>query len=173
MIRQCTDRDFNIILEIINDGAQAYKGIIPADCWHDPYMSSDHLREELENGVNFWGWKENNQLIGVMGMQDKGDVTLIRHAYVCMVLRNRGVGSQLLKYLESMTDKPILIGTWAAAVWAVAFYEKHAYRLVSAEEKNRLLTKYWNIPDRQVETSVVLADSRYSLSGKNAPYPSL
>jgi GNAT superfamily N-acetyltransferase len=157
MIHQCTKQDFNTILEIINDGAQAYKGIIPADRWHDPYMSGQHLREELNTGICFWGWRENDRLIGVMGIQDRGDVTLIRHAYVRTILRNRGVGSQLLQHLESITDKPILIGTWAAANWAVAFYEKHNYRLVSPDEKNRLLKKYWNIPERQVETSVVLA----------------
>jgi N-acetylglutamate synthase-like GNAT family acetyltransferase len=163
MIRLCTDRDFNTILQIINDGAQAYKGIIPADRWQDPYMSAGHLRGELEDGVNFWGWEENGKLTGVMGMQDKGDVMLIRHAYVRTVLRNRGIGSQLLHYLESITGKLILIGTWAAADWAVTFYEKHNYRLVSPEEKNRLLTKYWNIPERQIETSVVLANAKHSL----------
>ena len=157
MIHQCTEQDFNTILEIINDGAQAYKGIIPDDRWHDPYMSGYHLREELNAGVCFWGWLESDHLIGVMGIQDRGDVTLIRHAYVRTVLRNRGVGSRLLQHLETITDKPILIGTWAAANWAVAFYEKHDYRLVSPDEKNRLLTKYWNIPERQIETSVVLA----------------
>jgi N-acetylglutamate synthase-like GNAT family acetyltransferase len=160
MIRPCTDQDFNTILEIINDGAQAYKGIVPADRWQDPYMSARHLREELEDGINFWGWEENGKLTGVMGMQDKGDVMLIRHAYVRTVLRNRGIGSQLLHYLESITGKLILIGTWATADWAVAFYEKHNYRLVSPEEKNRLLTKYWNIPERQIETSVVLTNAK-------------
>jgi GNAT superfamily N-acetyltransferase len=160
MIYQCTDQNFNIILEIINDGAQAYKRIIPDDRWHDPYMSGQLLREELNTGVRFWGWRENDQLIGVMGIQDRGDVTLIRHAYVRTVLRNRGVGSRLLQHLESITDKPILIGTWAAADWAVAFYEKHDYRLVSPDEKNRLLKKYWNIPERQIETSVVLANAK-------------
>jgi N-acetylglutamate synthase-like GNAT family acetyltransferase len=161
MIRKCLEHDFEVIYEIINDAAQAYKGVIPADRWHDPYMTVDHLREEIKAGVNFWGLEENERLIGVMGIQDKDDVTLIRHAYVRTVLRNRGVGSQLLHHLEAMTGKPMLIGTWAAATWAVAFYEKNGYRLVSMEEKNRLLKKYWNIPGRQVETSVVLSRAAY------------
>jgi N-acetylglutamate synthase-like GNAT family acetyltransferase len=165
MICQCTHRDFNAILEIINDAARAYQGAIPADRWHDPYMSGRHLREEIEDGVNFWGWAEEGKLIGVMGMQDKGDVVLIRHAYVRTVLRNRGIGSRLLQYLESATDKPILIGTWAAALWAISFYERNGYRLVAEEEKNRLLKKYWTIPERQIETSVVLADTKHPQPG--------
>ena len=158
MIRPCTDNDFEATYDIINDAAQAYKGLIPADRWHKPYMSQDQLQQEIDAGVNFWGVEENGRLIGIMGIQDKGDVTLIRHAYIRTALRNRGVGSQLLHHLEAMTDNPILIGTWAAATWAIAFYKKNGYHLVSQEEKNLLLKKYWNIPDRQVETSVVLAN---------------
>jgi N-acetylglutamate synthase and related acetyltransferases len=158
MIRPCTDNDFEATYDIINDAAQAYKGLIPADRWHEPYMSQDQLQQEIDAGVNFWGVEENGRLIGIMGIQDKGDVTLIRHAYIRTALRNRGVGSQLLHHLEAMTDNPILIGTWAAATWAIAFYKKNGYHLVSQEEKNLLLKKYWNIPDRQVETSVVLAN---------------
>jgi N-acetylglutamate synthase-like GNAT family acetyltransferase len=158
MIRPCTDNDFEATYDIINDAAQAYKGLIPADRWHEPYMSQDQLQQEIDAGVNFWGVEENGRVVGIMGIQDKGDVTLIRHAYVRTALRNRGVGSQLLHHLEAMTDNPILIGTWAAATWAIAFYKKNGYRLVSTDEKNRLLKKYWNIPDRQVETSVVLAN---------------
>jgi N-acetylglutamate synthase-like GNAT family acetyltransferase len=157
MIRSCNQKDFNAIYEIINDAAQVYKGVIPADCWHEPYMPQDQLQNEIDAGVNFWGLEENGRLAGVMGIQDKGDVTLIRHAYVRTLSRNRGIGSQLLRHLETMTGKPILIGTWAAANWAITFYEKNGYSLVSPEEKNRLLKKYWNIPERQVETSVVLA----------------
>jgi N-acetylglutamate synthase-like GNAT family acetyltransferase len=160
MIRCCTKNDFEAIYEIINDAAQVYKGVIPADRWHDPYMPVDHLRNELNAGVNFWGLEENSRLIGVMGIQEKGDVTLIRHAYVRTDLRNRGTGSELLHYLEAIIDKPILIGTWAAATWAVKFYEKNGYRLVSTDEKNHLLKKYWNIPERQIETSVVLAEAK-------------
>jgi N-acetylglutamate synthase-like GNAT family acetyltransferase len=157
MIRRCDQKDFIEIFEIINDAAQAYKGVIPADRWHKPYMSRRQLQKEFHAGVSFWGLEEEGGLIGVMGIQDKGDVTLIRHAYVLSHLRNRGTGSRLLRFLESMTKKPILIGTWADAIWALSFYKKNGYRLVSIDEKNLLLKKYWNIPARQVETSVVLA----------------
>jgi N-acetylglutamate synthase-like GNAT family acetyltransferase len=160
MIRQCTQEDFTAILEIINDAAQAYKGVIPEDRWHEPYMPQEQLHQEIDSGVCFWGLEEDGWLTGVMGMQDKDDVTLIRHAYVRTNLRNCGTGSLLLKYLEAMTQKQILIGTWSDAVWAVTFYEKNGYRLVSPEEKNRLLKKYWNIPDRQIATSVVLAGAK-------------
>jgi N-acetylglutamate synthase-like GNAT family acetyltransferase len=160
MIRRCTEKDFAVILEIINDAAQAYKGVIPEDRWHEPYMPQEQLQQEIASGVCFWGIEENGRLTGVMGIQDKGEVTLIRHAYVRTNLRNCGTGSLLLKYLETMTQKPILIGTWSAAVWAVTFYEKNGYRLVSTEEKNRLLKKYWNIPERQIATSVVLTGTK-------------
>jgi len=160
MLCRCTANDFEAIYEIINDAAQAYKGVISTDRWHDPYMPQNQLQQEIDAGVNFWGVEENGRLTGVMGIQDKGDVTLIRHAYIRTALRNRGVGSQLLRHLEAMTDSPILIGTWAAATWAVAFYEKNGYRLVSTDEKNRLLKKYWNISERQVETSMVLAKAK-------------
>jgi len=156
MIRPCTQKDFDEILAIINDAAQVYKGVIPADCWHEPYMTDEYLRHEMNDGVFFWGWEEKEKLAGVMGIQDKDDVALIRHAYVRTALRNKGIGTKLLKHLQAMTDKTILIGTWAAATWAISFYEKNDYRLVSAEEKNRLLKKYWKIPARQIETSVVL-----------------
>jgi GNAT superfamily N-acetyltransferase len=145
------------IFEIINDAAQAYKGVIPEDRWQEPYMSLEHLIREIDQGVCFWGYEEDGNLMGVMGIQDKGEVTLIRHSYVRTRLRNRGIGTMLLKFLEAMTEKPILIGTWADAIWAVRFYEKNGCRLVSTEDKNRLLGKYWIIPERQVETSVVLA----------------
>lgn len=160
MIRKCSENDFEAIYEIINDAAMAYQGVIPADRWHEPYMSKEHLRCEMDDGVIFWGLEQDGLLAGVMGIQDRGDVTLIRHAYVRTRLRNRGVGSRLLNHLEPLSDKPILIGTWALAVWAVAFYEKNGYRLVSTEEKNRLLKQYWTIPDRQVETSVVLRKAK-------------
>lgn len=121
-------------------------------------MSFAELRAQIDDGIVFWGLERNGQLLGVMGIQDKGDVTLIRHAYVVPRAQKRGIGKKLLQYLESMTEKPILIGTWAAASWAVSFYQKNGYSLVSEEEKNRLLRKYWSIPERQVETSVVLAN---------------
>ncbi|HKJ31028.1 MAG TPA: GNAT family N-acetyltransferase [Balneolales bacterium] len=158
MIRECKKSDFNTIFEIINDAAQAYKGIIPQDRWHEPYMSFAELRAQIDDGIVFWGLERDGQLLGVMGIQDKGDVTLIRHAYVLSRAQKRGFGKKLLQYLQSMTQKPILIGTWAAASWAVSFYQKNGYNLVSEEEKNRLLRKYWSIPERQVETSVVLAN---------------
>lgn len=158
MIRECKESDLRTISEIINDAAQAYKGVIPEDRWHEPYMSLEELRKEIEDGVFFWGLEHNGQLIGVMGIQDKGEVTLIRHAYVWTRAQRLGIGTRLLRHLESLTEKPILIGTWAAASWAVSFYEKNGYILVSEEEKNRLLRKYWSISERQVETSVVLAN---------------
>jgi GNAT superfamily N-acetyltransferase len=160
LIRQCNDDDFEAIYEIINDAALAYKGIIPEDRWKEPYMSREELLQEIDEGVVFWGYEEGKKLKGIMGIQDVQDITLIRHAYVRTAERNRGIGSKLLSHLRRMTDRPILICTWADAVWAVRFYEKHGFRLVSTEEKNRLLKKYWKIPERQVETSVVLAEER-------------
>jgi N-acetylglutamate synthase-like GNAT family acetyltransferase len=161
MIRNCINSDFEAIYEIINDAAQAYKGVIPDDRWHEPYMTRIQLRHEIENGVCFWGIEEEQALIGVMGVQDKGDVCLIRHAYVKTNCRNTGIGTRLLSHLESMTDKPTLIGTWADATWAIQFYMKNGYRLLSEPEKDNLLKKYWDIPERQVETSVVLADGKW------------
>jgi GNAT superfamily N-acetyltransferase len=124
-------------------------------------MSFEELRNENADGVVFWGLEHDGQLLGVMGIQDKGDVTLIRHAYVRTRSQKRGIGTMLLRHLESMTGKPILIGTWAAASWAISFYEKNGYRIVSEEEKNRLLKTYWLIPERQVETSVVLVNQAW------------
>ena len=162
MIRECTKSDFNRIFEIINDAAQAYKGIIPDDRWHEPYMPFEELRAEIEDGVVFWGLEHDGQLLGVMGIQDKGDVALIRHAYIWTRAQKQGIGTKLLKYLESLTEKPILVGTWAAASWAISFYEKNGYTLVSEKEKNFLLRKYWSIPEPQIETSVVLANQTWN-----------
>ena len=163
MIRKCTESDFHSIYVIVNDAAQAYKGEIPADRWNDEYMSKEELRYEIDDGVEFWGFADDGELIGIMGIQPIQDVTLIRHAYVRTSRRNQGIGGKLLAHLRTLTDRPILIGTWADATWAVRFYEKHGFELVSTEEKNRLLKKYWNIPERQIETSVVLRqrDSKY------------
>ena len=158
MLDKCTPDDFNEIYDIINDAAFAYKSVIPDDCWHEPYMSERELRLQIEEDVEFWCYKEDGKIIGVMGIQDKGDVTLIRHAYVRTTARNRGIGSKLLAHLETFTNKPILIGTWAAADWAIRFYQKHGFRLLSPERKNNMLLKYWTIPRRQLETSVVLAN---------------
>lgn len=161
MIRQCKKSDFNTIFEIINDAARAYKGIIPEDCWNEPYMPFEELIREIEDGVVFWGLEYEGEVLGVMGIQDKDDVALIRHSYVRTQAQKMGVGTKLLKHLEDMTEKPVLIGTWATALWAISFYEKNGYTLVSEEEKNRLLHNYWSIPERQVETSVVLANQSW------------
>jgi N-acetylglutamate synthase-like GNAT family acetyltransferase len=161
MIRRCDDRDFNAIWTIINDGAQAYKGVIPSDRWTEPYMSADKLRHELEAGVEFWGYEDDGRLVGVMGIQRIQDVTLIRHAYVLTTNQKQGIGAKLLAHLRSMATDPVLIGTWADAAWAIGFYRKHGFEIVDPTEKRRLLKKYWTIPERQVETSVVLADSTW------------
>lgn len=149
------------LYEIINDGAQLYNGAIPADCWHEPYMTVDELSGELAAGVEFWGWEEEGRMKGVMGRQDRGEVFLIRHAYVLRTSQQQGIGSRLLAFLRSDLEKPILVGTWAAAWWAVRFYQKHDFKLVTPTEKDRLLRIYWDISDRQVETSVVLGDERW------------
>ena len=162
MIRTCDDTDFETIYEIINDGAEAYKGVIPADRLKEPYMDRDELRHEMDAGVEFWGYEEAGQLLGVMGIQHVLDVTLIRHAYVLTTKQKKGIGGKLLLQLRAMTSRSILIGTWADASWAIRFYEKHGFRVVTVEEKNRLLKKYWSIPDRQIETSVVLAEEDWS-----------
>jgi N-acetylglutamate synthase-like GNAT family acetyltransferase len=167
-IRPCEKRDIENIYEIINDAAQAYRGIIPTDRWKEPYMSKDELRHEIDEGVTFWGYIENGELLGVMGMQDIEDVTLMRHAYVRTTRRGQGIGGRLLSELRKKTRRPILIGTWAAADWAVRFYELHGFRLVSPEEKDRLLKQYWSIPERQIETSVVLVERRsFDMRGEN------
>ncbi len=161
MIRRCTEADLATILAIVNDAAQAYRGHIPADRWHEPYMPEAELRHELDAGVVFWGWEQAGKLVGVMGLQDVADVALIRHAYVATAARRQGVGGKLLQFLLERTPRPVLIGTWAAATWAIRFYEQHGFRVVSPAEKDRLLRKYWRIPERQIETSVVLAGPKW------------
>jgi GNAT superfamily N-acetyltransferase len=157
MISRVPPNEFNSILNVVNDAAEAYKGVIPADCWKEPYMSAEELRAEIASGVQFCGYKENNVLAAVMGIQPIKDVTLIRHAYVLTTHQRKGLGEKLLRNLISLAKTPkILVGTWEAAWWAVRFYEKHGFKLVSTEEKDRLLHEYWNISERQVETSVVL-----------------
>ena len=158
MIRKCDESDFEIIFEIINEAAQAYKGIIPEDRWKEPYMPREELSHEIEAGVEFYGYEENSELVGVMGIQHIQDVTLIRHSYVRTAKQSKGIGGKLLSHLRTMTSRPILVGTWADATWAIRFYEKNGFRLVTPEEKDRLLKKYWSIPERQIETSVVLAE---------------
>jgi GNAT superfamily N-acetyltransferase len=161
MIRRCDNSDFEQIWTIINDGAQAYCGIIPADRWAEPYMSQEKLQYEIDAGVVFWGFAEDGALAGVMAVQDVQDVTLIRHAYVRTSSQKRGIGAQLLSHLRELTNRPVLIGTWADAVWAIQFYQRHGFECVDIDEKNRLLKKYWTIPERQIETSIVLADQKW------------
>ncbi len=159
MICKCEQKDFNEIYEIINDAAMAYRGIITADRWHEPYMTEKELKKQIDEGVQFWSYTEDGEIIGVMGIQFKEDVTLIRHAYVRTIKRNKGIGSKLLEHLYAISTTPVLIGTWADAKWAIEFYEKHGFRLLPKEEKDNLLRKYWAIPDRQIDTSAVLASS--------------
>jgi GNAT superfamily N-acetyltransferase len=149
------------MVEIINDSAHAYDGHIPEDCYHQPYMPRDEVLAEIADGVVFHGYELKDRLVAVMGIQDKGPVVLIRHAYTRTELRGRGIGSTLLAHLLGMTTKPVLVGTWRDAEWAIRFYEKHGFRLVGKEQKDRLLRKYWSISQRQVDTSVVLVDGSY------------
>jgi GNAT superfamily N-acetyltransferase len=157
-VRRCRDDERATILAIVNAAAEAYRGVIPADRWHDPYMPLDELDGEIAAGVVFWGCERDGTLIGVMGFQGVRDVDLIRHAYVLPGSQRRGIGGALLKHLRSMTTRRMLIGTWAAADWAIRFYQRHGFELVSPARKSELLKAYWTIPDRQIETSVVLAD---------------
>jgi len=158
MIRRCAEQDLDDMQAIINDAAHAYQGVIPADRWKEPYMDREYLEHEIEAGVVFWGWEEEGELLGVMGIQDVQDVMLIRHAYVRTSERGRGIGGQLITHLKTLATRPTLVGTWAAATWAIRFYEKYGFKLVTWEVKERLLRKYWNIPERQTEISVVRVD---------------
>ena len=160
-IRKIEDREFSEALAIINEAARAYRGVIPADRWHEPYMSADELTKEIAAGIAFWVAEDEERMVGVMGMQDKGEVMLVRHAYVVSGTQRKGVGSSLLKHVEKLTDKPILIGTWAAASWAIDFYRRNGFTLVSGAQKDSLLRRFWTIPERQIETSVVLANERW------------
>ena len=159
-IRACGNDDFPRIHLVINDAAVAYRGAIPDDRWHEPYMSETELASEIAAGVCFLGWyAPPGRLLGVMGSQDVQDVTLIRHAYVSTGSQRGGIGSALIAALMEATERPLLVGTWKAATWAVTFYERHGFRVV--EDTATLLRRYWTIPDRQIETSVVLADRRW------------
>ena len=155
-IRLSRAHEWSAILEIINDAAEAYRGVIPPECWHEPYMSTAELVGEMAEGVVFWVLEQDNELTGVMGLQDKGGVDLIRHAYVCTRHRRQGIGSELLRRVEAQSEKPILIGTWAAATWAIDFYRAHGYQVTSNAVKTALLRRYWTVPERQMATSVVL-----------------
>jgi GNAT superfamily N-acetyltransferase len=156
MIRRCVASDFPVIESIVNEAAQAYRGAIPSDCWHEPYMTASALAAEIAACVEFWGWEDTGELIGVMGIQEVRDATLIRHAYVRTGHQGRGIGGALLDALANRATGPLLVGTWAAAEWAIRFYQRHGFQLVSTLEKDRLLAAYWTISARQVETSVVL-----------------
>ena len=156
MIRRCTEAEVPLIETIINEAARAYKGVIPADCWHEPYMSRAELLAEIAAGVEFWGWEDSGALIGVMGIQKVRDATLIRHAYVSSAHQGRGIGGALLAALVRQSNGKLLVGTWAAAEWAIRFYQGHGFRLVPTEEKDRLLSRYWKISQRQRETSSAL-----------------
>ncbi|HJQ11407.1 MAG TPA: GNAT family N-acetyltransferase [Gemmatimonadaceae bacterium] len=160
-IRICTSEDRDRIFEIVNQAAQVYRETIPADRWHEPYMPMEELESEIADGVTFWGYEVDGELVGVMGIQNVRDVDLIRHAYVLTGQQGRGVGGELIKHLQKIATRPMLVGTWADATWAIRFYERHGFELVSRADTDRLLRKYWSIPERQIETSVVLADSSF------------
>ena len=148
-IRLCRDDERDAILSIVNAAAEAYRGVIPADRWHEPYMPDDELDREHSTGVVFWGYEDRGRLIGVMGLQDVREVSLIRHAYVAPAKQRAGVGGKLLAHLLGMSTKPMLVGTWAAATWAIRFYQRHGFALVSPQRKTALLNSYWTIPERQ------------------------
>ena len=156
-IRRCRDDEREAIFDIVNAAAEAYRGVIPADRWHEPYMPREELEAEIAAGVAFWGYQDGGRLTGIMGIQDVGDVDLIRHAYVVPGSQRRGVGGALLERLADGATRRILVGTWAAAGWAIRFYERNGFAMVTPELKAELLRTYWTIPERQVETSVVLA----------------
>ena len=156
-IRPCGGTDRAAILGIINAAAAAYRGVIPADRWHEPYMHHDELDREIAAGVAFWGHEENGRLTGVMGFQPVRDVELVRHAYILPGSQRRGIGGALLAQLRRLSSRRMLVGTWEAADWAIRFYRRHGFELVTPADKAVLLKTYWNIPERQIETSVVLA----------------
>jgi len=161
LIRRSHEADSVAMLAIVNAAAQAYRGVIPADRWRDPYMPPDELEKEIADGVVFWVAEEDGRLLGMMGIQDKEEVALVRHAYVAPTVQRKGVGTGLLRYVQSLTDKPVLVGTWADASWAIEFYRRNGFAVVPGTYKDYLLRRYWSIPARQVETSVVLADGRW------------
>jgi GNAT superfamily N-acetyltransferase len=159
MIRPCRDDERADILAIVNAAAEAYRGVIPADRWHEPYMSASELDAEMAAGVEFWGYEADGELLGAMGIQQVGDVDLIRHAYVRPGSQGRGVGGALIRHFQARATRPLLVGTWAAAEWAIRFYEHHGFELVGRERTRTLLKTYWSIPERQIETSVVLSSA--------------
>jgi GNAT superfamily N-acetyltransferase len=160
-IAPCRVIDQPTVLAIINQSASAYKGHIPADCWHEPYMPSSEFDAEISRGVQFFGATWSERIIGVMGIEQVKDVTLIRHAYVRPEFQRHGIGQRLLVALRNMSDRPVLIGTWAAATWAVRFYEKNGFVLVGDAQRKELLRRYWAVPERQMELAVVLGDEKW------------
>ena len=160
-LRTAAPADIDAIFAIVNSAAQAYRGVIPADRWHEPYMPREELEREIAAGVEFWVAEDGGKIQGVMGIQDRGDVALVRHAYVSPSLQRGGIGTMLLRHVLALTAKPVLIGTWADATWAIDFYRRNGFTLVAEAEKDMLLRKFWSIPARQVATSVVLADERF------------
>jgi GNAT superfamily N-acetyltransferase len=166
VIRACRDDERAAVLAIVNAAAEAYRGVIPADRWREPYMPKHELDGELAAGVEFWGYEADGALVGIMGIQRLSDVDLIRHAYVSPASQRHGVGSALLDHLAHSTTRRMLVGTWAAADWAIRFYRRHGFEPVSPERKDALLKAYWAIPARQIETSVVLANPPLHLSSR-------
>ncbi|MFW6200942.1 MAG: GNAT family N-acetyltransferase [Gemmatimonadota bacterium] len=160
-LRRCRPDELEAIGRVINAAAEAYRGVIPADCWTEPYMPAEALRREVAHGVVFRGAFDVERLVGVMGSQDVEDVTLIRHAYVRPGHQRQGIGGALLAEQVRRVERPVLVGTWRAASWAIAFYERHGFRRVPGDRRARLLRRYWSIPERQIEESVVLADERW------------
>jgi GNAT superfamily N-acetyltransferase len=156
-IRPCRDDERPAILAIVNAAAEAYRDVIPADRWHEPYMPAEELDGEIAAGVAFWGYEDGGELLGIMGIQPVSDVDLIRHAYVSPASQRRGIGGALLDELAGSASRRMLVGTWAAAEWAIRFYERHGFELLPRDEGAELLRRYWTIPERQIETSVVLA----------------
>src|ERR1700687_4192669 len=159
-IRKSEEADLPQIFAVVNEAALAYRGVIPIDQWHEPYMPREDLERDIAHGTIFWIAEEDGALLGVMGIQDKGPVALVRHAYVAPTTQRKGVGTQLLHHVEGLVDKPILIGTWAAASWAIEFYRPNGFTILPTDHKDHLLRKYWSIPARQIETSIVLANQR-------------
>jgi GNAT superfamily N-acetyltransferase len=169
-IRRCRDDEREAILAIVNAAAEAYRGVIPADRWHEPYMPASELDGEIAAGVEFWGYEADGSLLGIMGIQSVRELDLIRHAYVSPASQGRGVGSALLEHFASSTDRQMLVGTWAAAEWAIRFYRRHGFEPVTREQTAELLRTYWTIPERQIETSVVLANPPLR-QGPGSPAP--
>lgn len=164
-LRSARPDDLPVMAGIVDRAAQAYRGVIPPDCWHEPYMPESELRQEVADGIEFWLAEAGGMPVGMMGIQDRGEVALVRHAYVLPGQQRAGIGTGLLHHVEALTGKPILIGTWAAATWAIAFYRRNGYTVVTDAEKDSLLRRFWSIPERQIETSVVLADRRWMALG--------